>query len=594
MAGAYLGQSGQAMNFLAPDGNIYESNPNMLSQDTMGQMAQVPGLTAPAIDVPQPVAQPMMTDEPPAMTANNLIDNNQIIRQATQAGMTVPEYMKSLQASNDPYAGLSNLAGKSTSDASSQGQGQLGADQLKTYGQKNPVGQQLSADEQMLAQMSDAFKGQKGAVYQNIAAANEYAKASRQAFDDAKIEYGKIATDYEADRNAIKGEMDSKNLAIEDAKQAYLGGKVDQNKFWSDIGTGGKIGAAISMALSGIGMAIAGKPGENPAFNTIMGMIDRDVQLQKEDLKKAGTVYEMERTALGDLYRRLGDVDQAAALKRQLNIQDAELKIKAALGQAQNQQAVAQGIEMLSKLEIEKMKATKELQSSILSKALTTRITGEGLSADSFNPMQLPEDLRKQAVRVGDKYKLAINPESAKQVNDQLPAYDGVNAKIDKILQLQAKYGTEILPTEAKGEINSLANQLLLDIKNSKQLGALDKGAKEVGEEIIGNPAGFFTGRAAAKLNALKKQTDLEKNRFLEQNVIGYKPVQSKPREGMYGGGYVSGGMVPGPQVVKGDHPKNDVVPIMASAGEVVIPKSLVFSSDQEILNFIKKARAGE
>lgn len=37
------------------------------------------------------------------------------------------------------------------------------------------------------------------------------------------------------------------------------------------------------------------------------------------------------------------------------------------------------------------------------------------------------------------------------------------------------------------------------------------------------------------------------------------------------------GGYIPGPEIVKGDSIKNDVVPVMASAGEIVIPKSKAF-----------------
>lgn len=36
------------------------------------------------------------------------------------------------------------------------------------------------------------------------------------------------------------------------------------------------------------------------------------------------------------------------------------------------------------------------------------------------------------------------------------------------------------------------------------------------------------------------------------------------------------GGMVPGPEVITGDHPANDVIPAALSSGEVVIPKSVV------------------
>lgn len=51
------------------------------------------------------------------------------------------------------------------------------------------------------------------------------------------------------------------------------------------------------------------------------------------------------------------------------------------------------------------------------------------------------------------------------------------------------------------------------------------------------------------------------------------------------------GGMVEGPEVVPGDDEQNDVVPVAASAGEIVIPKSIVGSSDDAILDFIRHVK---
>jgi hypothetical protein len=55
----------------------------------------------------------------------------------------------------------------------------------------------------------------------------------------------------------------------------------------------------------------------------------------------------------------------------------------------------------------------------------------------------------------------------------------------------------------------------------------------------------------------------------------------------------VKGGHVPGKAKVKGDSPKNDIVDAKLSPGEIVIPRSKVNGSDDDILNFVKKVREG-
>lgn len=81
----------------------------------------------------------------------------------------------------------------------------------------------------------------------------------------------------------------------------------------------------------------------------------------------------------------------------------------------------------------------------------------------------------------------------------------------------------------------------------------------------------------------------------LKHGSKGHKSLVDKIQK-MYRGGmvknYEHGGMVDGDEVVSGDSEKNDIVSAKLSAGEIVIPKSLVLDgSDDEILLFIKNAR---
>lgn len=55
--------------------------------------------------------------------------------------------------------------------------------------------------------------------------------------------------------------------------------------------------------------------------------------------------------------------------------------------------------------------------------------------------------------------------------------------------------------------------------------------------------------------------------------------------------GFSKGEKVPGRAVVKGDSEKNDIVPAALSPGEVVVPRSKVSASNEEILEFIRNAK---
>lgn len=69
------------------------------------------------------------------------------------------------------------------------------------------------------------------------------------------------------------------------------------------------------------------------------------------------------------------------------------------------------------------------------------------------------------------------------------------------------------------------------------------------------------------------------------------------PHEGCYHEGGIcmdSGGMVPGQPEVQGDSLQNDKVPVMASPGEAVIPRSAVQKHMPEVLSLISEARGND
>lgn len=87
-----------------------------------------------------------------------------------------------------------------------------------------------------------------------------------------------------------------------------------------------------------------------------------------------------------------------------------------------------------------------------------------------------------------------------------------------------------------------------------------------------------------------------------ETNNIGQDTIQIGPYANRYGagtlrnGGFARGGMIPGAPKVPGDSFKNDVKPIWASAGEAIVPRSVMKNPKQKVaayLNAVKKHGPG-
>lgn len=102
----------------------------------------------------------------------------------------------------------------------------------------------------------------------------------------------------------------------QDAIDAEAHFKVDPNRRWASLGTGGKIAAAISVALSGLGNAIAGKvDAPNAALKIIQDSIKEDVDQQYKDREDKQWQVGAARNSL-DTYRQVaGDAIQGKRLK---------------------------------------------------------------------------------------------------------------------------------------------------------------------------------------------------------------------------------------------------------------------------------------
>lgn len=176
----------------------------------------------------------------------------------------------------------------------------------------SPEGQIANATAGGVRQLEQSAQA---AEAQGDVAAREADEAKR-LLDDRNIELQRKRGD--AERMAAERErgMAERRAQYEKAVDAEANYKVDDGRRWRNMGTGSKILAGISVALAGIGDAMAGKVGTpNIALGIIKEAIREDVDAQVRDRDQLGKVADRRRNSL-DIYRQeTGDMREAANLK---------------------------------------------------------------------------------------------------------------------------------------------------------------------------------------------------------------------------------------------------------------------------------------
>lgn len=176
-----------------------------------------------------------------------------------------------------------------------------------------------SADKEKLAAVEDKKKSDEEA----FAAEQKKNAADLAVMQQAQTDKA-VAEKAAADREAVHQANIAKYTADTAAKvKAAADYKVDPNRKWNDLGTGGKIGAMVAIALSGIGDALDHRHGPNAAMGIIDEAIKQDVDNQWKQKEQLGKDAEASKGTL-DTERQLTTDDrnakqeQIATIKSQL------------------------------------------------------------------------------------------------------------------------------------------------------------------------------------------------------------------------------------------------------------------------------------
>ena len=168
-----------------------------------------------------------------------------------------------------------------------------------------------------------------------------------KTFADLISQRNEITTKRDLKREIEQKEIQNKEADLNNTIEELKNTNVDPNRFYNNIGTVGKIGAAVAMGLGAAGAALAGGP--NTAADIIRGAIDNDIKSQVANIEKGRAVIGAKQTAYQLALNKASSNEEAYNAAMILGMEQAKLKVEqlsakanSALARTNAQQLVAQ------------------------------------------------------------------------------------------------------------------------------------------------------------------------------------------------------------------------------------------------------------
>jgi hypothetical protein len=332
----------------------------------------------------------------------------------------------------------------------------------------------------VLSEAEKAINTIKQGYIQEAAAVSGTAANIQSAYADAVGKMEAQAKDFSV-RNAelMKG-YDASLAKQQEAIDQFSGEKLDPNRWWGSRSLGEKVLSTISVALS----AATGTGASNKALDIITRAIDRDIQIQKDQIAIKKESLDSRDSFLSKISSRVNSEAQAENLTRAYMLDQVKSRVEMASVQGEAAKAQAQLLQNLGDLQLKAIKAAQEFAVADVNAGISAADGGVDLPVldENANYLELNKKYKGQAVpNVG----IARTKEAAGKAAMKVASYKAVKSDLDKLEALIGKYGVETLPSSARVQAKTMAKNIFLKIKSAEGFGALDKGSVEFGQGMI-------------------------------------------------------------------------------------------------------------
>lgn len=308
----------------------------------------------------------------------------------------------------------------------------------------------VQADERATAQQQRAMRASAEAQ-----AHAQTETAFARNLTQAQLEFRQVQTDKA--RSTQTAQIESLDAEAAKIRADVAKTKIDPDRWWKTRHPAQVIALALAAGMKGFMQGFRREGGPNPVLQMIEGSVDRDVAAQRADLEtKKGSLADT-RGAMADVYRRIGDMDQAEAQTRILLTEGLKTRMET-IGATAQSEVIRQGMEQGIAAADQSLWSRKNAayQASLPRKQTST--------TSSSQRVPLFEVLQAQA-----KGYQAQNPSKPLEmppdkVLEQLQAVQAARHQIDKVYSMTRRLSMgEVRATESfKTDTQRLAMQAKL------------------------------------------------------------------------------------------------------------------------------------
>lgn len=356
----------------------------------------------------------------------------------------------------------------------------------------------------------------------NVAREGERAQASQEAaqLGATADAYNDQIAEIRARESRRASDMEQARVRYETAVEgAAKQAEVSPGRIWAGGGGGAAAAlATIGVALGQFGASLNGGP--NTAMQMIEGMIDRDLQSQRDNLAKAQNNVAAQKGVLGEMRANFGDERQADIAAKDALLLTTDLKLKQFAAEAKDPAAKARALDLSGQLTqrrgalLQQWSATEEGNIRLREKYTPAHMVGGPPGAGTVATKEADSRL----ITLDDGSRLQLKDEkAATKAADMLTSVRKVEKLANDLDKVRAQVGTYVPGTKGAAEAQRLGGQLLFAIKDAEQTGALDKGSVAIIESTLGTPDGIFS-RAGQKALGYAKDARGSFNEYLKAN----------------------------------------------------------------------------
>lgn len=278
---------------------------------------------------------------------------------------------------------------------------------------------------------------------------------TRQAEAEARL-LQEAADQQQMAADTFKMKMVDLDKQMEQQQRDILDSKVDPNRYFSSMSVGSKIGAALSVALGGIGQGLM-RSNTNPAMDLLLRFQNQDIDKQKIEMDK-------KRNALSLNMQRYQNLQAAEAATRlqqaavvQSKLQQIAAQNKSPIIQGQIQQMQGQMLQQIAplKFELAKFEAAQQMMRQAQAQKGTGSNGAQVIRALGMTGQMTPEQQNKAFDELTEMQKLT-------------KFRDNVLSGFDKIAKLQTAGERLSNPLQSARQIEAIIATLNSEL--SKEL----------------------------------------------------------------------------------------------------------------------------